>query len=125
MTLEFPKERKRTPAEEQVYFDRLEKEKTSLLEKLEILKGEEIGKIDSADDLASVQQDCVRKEEMINNINERLEEIENTIIWAREHGFVCSVCGKEIETDRLDADPASITCKKDLGSEDAKLGIAA
>ena len=123
MILEFPQEKKRTPAEEQVYFDRLEKEKALLLGKLELLRGEEVSKIDSADDLASIKQDRARKEEMVNNTRERLEEIEKTIIWAREHGFVCSICGKEIETDRLDADPASITCKKDLGSEDSELGI--
>jgi len=124
MILEFP-EKKRTPAEEQVYFERLETEKSRLLNELKALRGESFGEVDTADDGPSIKQDQARKEELVNNLTERLEEIENTIIWAREHGFVCSVCGKEIETDRLEADPASITCKKDLGSEDAKLGIAA
>ncbi|MFA5001099.1 MAG: hypothetical protein WC531_02630 [Candidatus Paceibacterota bacterium] len=125
MVLEFPQEKKRTPAEEQVYFDRLEKEKVSLLDKLGTLKNEEIGKIDSADDLAGTQQDRVRKEETANNLNERLEEIKKTITWARENGFICSVCHKKIETGRLDADPASITCKEHLANEDDKLGLAA
>lgn len=39
-----------------------------------------------------------------NNINKALERIEN-----KEYG-ICSICGKKIEQERLNANPAASTC---------------
>ncbi|KND51512.1 MAG: TraR/DksA family transcriptional regulator [Parcubacteria bacterium C7867-007] len=45
-----------------------------------------------------------------NQVNAALERID-----AGTYG-VCTVSGEEIETDRLDADPAATTCKQHLNS---------
>lgn len=100
------------------YLEILEKEILRLNKEIEKLKNEEIDEPVSADDFASVQQDRVRQEELIHNAQERLTEVERALAWAKEHGFVCAICQGEIESARLEADPASITCKEHRDKED-------
>lgn len=55
-------------------------------------------------------------ETRLNNINHALQKIE-----MGTYG-VCEICGQEIESDRLAANPASRTCKEHLEDE-AVLGV--
>jgi RNA polymerase-binding transcription factor DksA len=105
------------------YLAKLEELKEKSLGEIAKIKEEEIDEPISGDDFSSAQQDRERREELMNNAKERLQEIEMTISWAQEHGFTCQVCGKNIEEDRLDADPASITCKEHVGNEDDSLTL--
>ncbi len=125
MIEKFSPKREGERAEETVYLTKLEEEKSSLNEELQKLREEKTGEIDSADDVSNAQQDRVRREEIIHNSEERLKEVKKAIAWAKEYGFVCSICGKKIEKDRLQADPASVTCKEHLNSEDECLGLVA
>ena len=47
-------------------------------------------------------------EKRLSNINKALEKIENGNFGT------CEVCGKKIETDRIEANPAALTCKDDM-----------
>lgn len=105
------------------YLPRLEELRKKSLREIDEIEAEKIDEPISGDDFSSAQQDRERREELINNATERLHEIERTITWVKEHGFVCQVCNKEIEDDRLEADPASITCKKHISYEDDGLKL--
>ena len=72
----------------------------------------------SGDDVGSQRDDRERLEQEIANTEDMINEAERTLNWATKNGFVCAVCRKPIETDRLDADPASITCKEHRDQED-------
>lgn len=66
-----------------------------------------------ADKLESFEENVaiVRQlESRLGDIDAALERIESGAYGA------CSVCGKEIETDRLGANPAATTCKAHLAS---------
>ena len=105
------------------YLAELEKMRLTLLEEIQVLNEEEIDKSVSAVDFPSANQDRVRREELLNNAHERLQEIDGTIAWANEKGFTCRICGKEIEDERLEADPASITCREHVNQEDEVLNL--
>lgn len=65
------------------------------------------------------QADVVTSHETNNAILADLEARYDTVLEAlarlekRTYG-ICDVCGEKIEEERLEADPAATTCKKDL-----------
>lgn len=69
---------------------------------------------DTADDndVADRFEDFEERSEILTSLSERWIEIKDALgkIDTDEYGK-CSVCGKEIEEDRLIANPASKTCK--------------
>ncbi|MFA6476362.1 MAG: hypothetical protein WCV68_02990 [Candidatus Paceibacterota bacterium] len=72
----------------------------------------------SGDDVGSQRDDRERLEQEIANTEGLILENERALHWALANGFVCAVCRKPIERDRLDADPASLTCKEHRDEED-------
>jgi|GEM_PF-1259094 len=74
--------------------------------------------IDSDDERGDRQNEKQTAEETLTRIGSQIEEAEKAIRWAEKNGFVCAVCGKEIETARLNIDTASITCIEHKGQED-------
>jgi RNA polymerase-binding transcription factor DksA len=72
----------------------------------------------STDDVGSQRDDRERLEGEIRNTEDLIIEGERALRWVQENGFICAVCQKPIERDRLDADPASITCKEHRDEED-------
>lgn len=104
------------------YLKLLQDRLDSLSRELEITKGQrqEVAKTptDSADEFGDRQNELRTLEETIDGAKNQIDEVEKTIRWAKEHGFVCAICGKEIETDRLEADLASIACKEHRSEED-------
>ncbi len=108
--------------DDQYYLDLL-KEKIAHL--IESKKGDEArlkeiqdDKPMSGDDVGSQRDDRERLEQEIANTEGLIVENERALNWAIAKGFVCAVCRKPIERDRLDADPASITCKEHRDEED-------
>ncbi|HRZ30157.1 MAG TPA: hypothetical protein P5274_00585 [Candidatus Paceibacterota bacterium] len=73
----------------------------------------------SGDDVGSQRDDRERLEQEIANTEDLISEANRALTWAKKNGFVCAVCRKPIEKDRLDADPASLTCKEHRDEEDA------
>jgi len=114
-----PKIERKTDTE---YLDLLQKRLVSLNSELKITEDQR-KKVagtptDSADEYGDRQNELQTLEETIDGTKKQIDEVEKTIRWAEKNGFVCAVCGKEIEPDRLDADLASITCKNHKGEED-------
>lgn len=72
----------------------------------------------SGDDVGSQRDDRERLEQEIANTEGLIIENERALNWAEKNGFICAVCRKPIEKDRLDADPASLTCKEHRDEED-------
>lgn len=72
----------------------------------------------SGDDVGSQRDDRERLEQEISNTEGLIVEAERALRWAEINGFVCAVCRKPIERDRLEADSASITCKEHRDEED-------
>ena len=72
----------------------------------------------SGDDVGSQRDDRERLEQEIANTNDLIVEANRAIEWATKNNFICAVCRKPIEKDRLDADPASLTCKEHRDEED-------
>lgn len=63
-------------------------------------------------DLQADQEDEIETNEgIINTLEERLQEVNAALRRIADGTYgVCRVCSKEIETQRLDADPAATTC---------------
>jgi len=111
----------------QTYKIKLEEEKKLLEEELG-----ELGKVDKSGDWeATPNDDMVNQEvqdegdmaersgdysertEKLNSLEKRLNDINESLekIDAGNYG-VCEICGKEIEEDRLEVNPAAPTCKE-------------
>ena len=73
----------------------------------------------SSDDVGSQRDDRDRFEQEIANTSALIEEGERALAWAEKNGFICAFCRKPIEEDRLEADPASVTCKEHRDQEDS------
>jgi RNA polymerase-binding transcription factor DksA len=73
----------------------------------------------SSDDIGSQRDDRDRFEQEISNTSELIEEAERALTWGEKNGFICAICRKPIECDRLEADPASVTCKEHRDQEDS------
>ncbi len=106
----------------------LEKEKSDLLGQLK-----EIGRYNSdtgeweafpeeqdspesdSNAMADRFEDFESRSSTVNVLTERLQEVEKALKGIKKESFgKCSVCGKEIEIERLRANPAAETCKKHL-----------
>ncbi len=63
-------------------------------------------------DMADRAEDYTERSAMTETLDDRLEDI-NRALGKIESGVygICEVCGKPIEGDRLDANPAARTCK--------------
>ncbi len=54
---------------------------------------------------------------IVQDLEKRLNEIDQALKNIKENTFgICKVCGKEIEEDRLEANPAAATCKEHINS---------
>lgn len=52
---------------------------------------------------------------IVNSLEPKLREIKEALQRIEEGTYgVCRVCGEEIESDRLEANPAASTCKKHM-----------
>ena len=75
-----------------------------------------MGEIDD-NDAADRFEDFEERSSMVRTLGARFQDITVAIekIDAATYGS-CEVCGKEIEADRLDANPAAKTCKEHINS---------
>ncbi len=79
--------------------------------KAEEIDAEKADPIDVADNIEEYETNTAVTSELeirLNNINAALNRIENNTYG------VCRVCKKEIEKDRLEANPAAGTCKEHI-----------
>lgn len=70
--------------------------------------------IDQADEgeVAEVEEEFSKNKALILSLNTRLKEVNSALKKIDDGTYgVCSVCNNPIESDRLEANPASITCK--------------
>src|SRR3989344_3665875 len=110
---------------------KLEKEKNILLEELRgigklnsetgeweaIPEKEDVPESDQ-NDMADRFEDYEAKSSMIKVLGPRLNAILRAIKNLPKENFGrCQVCKKEIEADRLEANPAADTCKEHMGEE--------
>lgn len=66
-------------------------------------------------DKADRFEDFEERSSMIRDLGKRLSNILNSLRDINKTGFAkCEICGKEIESARLKANPAAKTCKKHL-----------
>ena len=66
-------------------------------------------------DMADRFEDFESRSSTVNVLEERLGTIEKALKNIKKESFgKCIVCGREIEADRLKANPAAETCKKHL-----------
>jgi RNA polymerase-binding transcription factor DksA len=103
----------------------LEKEKNDLMDQLKEIGRlnpetgdweafpEEINAPESdQNDMADRFEDFESRSSTVNVLEERLQTIEKALKGIKKESFgKCKVCGKEIEADRLKANPAAETCK--------------
>ncbi len=66
-------------------------------------------------DAADRFEDFEERTSMLNTLQDRLTDIKNALIKVENETFgKCEVCGKSIEADRLEANPAARTCKEHM-----------
>ncbi|MCX6754584.1 MAG: TraR/DksA C4-type zinc finger protein [Candidatus Nomurabacteria bacterium] len=110
-----------------IYKNKLEDEKKLLVEELGTLgKVDKTGDWEATPDTDIVAQDVSDEADMseraedyeersmkLNSLESRLSDINKALenIGAESYGF-CENCKKEIEEDRLEANPAALTCKE-------------
>jgi RNA polymerase-binding transcription factor DksA len=108
--------------------DELEKERGILLEQMkdmgtydpetgewEATPEEQIVPIMDPNDMADRFEDFEAKSSMIKTLEPRLKDILQALKNLNKEIYgKCEVCGKVIETDRIEANPAARTCKKHL-----------
>ena len=64
-------------------------------------------------DMAEKSADYEEKSIKLNSLETRLGNINKALGKLETGGYgVCENCGKEIEADRLEANPAALTCKE-------------
>ncbi len=64
-------------------------------------------------DLADRSEDYEEKTAIMNTLEARLDDIQNALLAIENGNYgVCKICGKQIEEDRLEANPAASTCKE-------------
>ncbi len=110
--------------------EKLEKERDILLEELRDMGklNEETGEWEATpaeqafpeadqNDMADRFEDFEARSSMIKTLEPRLNNILRAIKGINRDSFgKCEVCKKDIETSRLEANPAARTCKKHLES---------
>jgi len=83
-------------------------EATPILEELAIHEADE-------NDLADHSEDFQERTSTLNTLEKRLNEVDVALEKIQKNIYgKCKVCGEEIESDRLEANPAAATCKKHL-----------
>ncbi len=96
----------------------LEKEKQDLLNELKELAPHpegEGGESEFRDETADRLEDQEDRAAETLTLKTRLNEVTAALGRLEEGKFgTCAICGKEIETDRLEANPAAKTCKEHL-----------
>ncbi len=66
-------------------------------------------------DLADRFEDFEKNSEEVRVFGDRLKEIEGALLRMKDGTYgTCSVCGKKIEPERLEANPAAATCMEHL-----------
>ena len=76
----------------------------------------EVNEIESDEnDMADRFEDYEKDSEEVRALSARLREIDHALLHMKNGKFgVCRVCGKKIEGDRMNANPAATTCKEHL-----------
>jgi RNA polymerase-binding transcription factor DksA len=111
-----------------IYKERLETEKSALETQLqdiarpdpsnpgswEAIQKEPAQEADPNDQASSLDE-YQENRAVVDVLNTRHHEVLEALARIEDGSYgTCSVCGKEIETERLDADPAATTCKEHL-----------
>lgn len=67
-------------------------------------------------DVADMFEELEENKALINALEAQLREVEGALAKVGTDKFgMCEVCEKEIEDDRMDANPSARTCKEHLG----------
>ncbi len=110
-----------------IYKTKLEEEKNLLIEELA-----ELGKVDKTGDweatpdeesssqdvqdtadMAEKTEDYEERSIKLNSLEERLADINKALSKIEDGSYgICENCNKKIEEDRLEANPAALTCKE-------------
>jgi RNA polymerase-binding transcription factor DksA len=78
---------------------------------MEAMKNDEADENDRADR----SEDFQERTSTLNTLTTRLAEVASALQKINDKTYgKCEVCGENIEDDRLNANPAAKTCKKDL-----------
>jgi RNA polymerase-binding transcription factor DksA len=73
-----------------------------------------VGEIDD-NDAADRFEDFEERTSMVNTLQTRLQDVEKALAAIADGSYgTCAVCGKDIEADRLAANPAARTCKEHM-----------
>jgi len=115
-----------------IFKENLEKEKKILLEELSSIakkdksdgdweaepENEEIGKeVQDEADIAERSEDYEKRYSVTEELEKRLTDIEDALSEIENGNYgICEKCSKEIEEDRLKANPAAKTCKACMNS---------
>lgn len=66
-------------------------------------------------DVADMFEELEGNKALINTLEEELREVDGALAKINTDKFgICEVCGKEIEEDRMDANPSAKTCKEHM-----------
>jgi len=66
-------------------------------------------------DLADRAEGFEERSSVLDSLEKRLENINKAFAKIENGSFgMCEVCGKKIEDDRIEANPAALTCKDDM-----------
>jgi DnaK suppressor protein len=66
-------------------------------------------------DLADRSEDFEERSGILDPLEKRLADINKALKKIEDGNFgICEVCGKKIEEDRLEINPAATTCKDDM-----------
>ncbi len=66
-------------------------------------------------DVADMFEELEENKALINALEEQLRQVNDALLKIDSEKFgICEVCGKEIEEDRLDANPSAKTCKEHM-----------
>lgn len=110
------------------YKTKLEEEKSLLQEELSLLGKKDTDgdweatpeendtvaqEVQDEGDMAERSEEYEERSMKLNSLEKRLSDINKALgkIESENYG-VCEVCGKEIEEDRLEVNPAATTCKE-------------
>jgi DnaK suppressor protein len=71
-----------------------------------------------SNDMADRFEDFEEKSSMVNSLSARYKDITDALQKIEENKYgICEVSGKEIEEDRLEANPAARTCKEFMNNQ--------
>ncbi|TSC54746.1 MAG: DnaK suppressor protein [Parcubacteria group bacterium LiPW_30] len=71
--------------------------------------------VSDKNEMADLMEDFEEVTATQSELEKRLNEVDAAILRTKNNGYgICSVCGKEIEEKRLDANAAATTCMEHL-----------